>query len=415
MKLLVVAPSYPHPIHPAAGTFNERCVHALKDLCDHVEVLIPRPYAPPILSSMRARWKIYSQMASYEVQDGIHIRRPAYLQVPKFAGAFWTDPGIFFWCRRIAAEMYHRQRFEAILSFDLIGVGGLAWRLGRYLRIPASGWATGSDVHSPASLSHRKIAIRALNYLEVVFYQSHELLEKAAALLHVSPAQMPQDRHIVLSRGIPTPPALPRLATREKLRASLGIADKQIVVMYTGRIVHYKGMFELLEAISLAATRDDRVVCIMVGSNPAFDETRAVQRKIDETPLLRRRVKLLPACSPTKVWEYLATADIFAFPSYAEGMPNALLEAMAMGLPAIAFAIPSIQEIEAGKGGLLTVPPFNSALFAETILHLVSCPERRMQIGEKARDQVKERFSVQKNMAEALRILSQIMKRYHKL
>src|SRR5712691_3693561 len=198
MKLLVVAPSYPHPSHPAAGTFNERCVHALKDLCDNVEVLIPRPYAPPLLSSMRSRWKIYSQMASYEVRDGIHIHRPAYLQIPKFGGAFWTDPGTFFWCRQVAAEMYHHQRFEAILSFDPVGAGGLAWRLGHYLRITSRGWAFGSDVRFPASSSHGKIATRALKYLEVIFYQSHELLEKAAALLHLSPEQMPQDRHIVL-------------------------------------------------------------------------------------------------------------------------------------------------------------------------------------------------------------------------
>jgi glycosyltransferase involved in cell wall biosynthesis len=225
---------------------------------------------------------------------------------------------------------------------------------------------------------------------------------------------MLQGRHIVLPRGVLTPPSLPRLATREKLREAWGIADNQVVVIYTGRIVRDKGMFELLEAISLAAARDDRIVCIMVGSIPAVDETRAVQKKIDETPLLRRRVKLLPACSSDKVWEYLAAADIFAFPSYAEGMSNALLEAMAMGLPAIAFAIPSVQEIESGKGCILTVQPFSSALFSEAILYLAGCPEIRMQIGKKAKEQVKERFSVQKNMAEALRTLRHIVKVYHK-
>ena len=62
---------------------------------------------------------------------------------------------------------------------------------------------------------------------------------------------------------------------------------------------------------------------------PAFDETNSVQKKLDQTPNLKERVKLLPACSPDQTWEYLCAADIFAFPSQQrfEGMPNSLLEA----------------------------------------------------------------------------------------
>ena len=113
-----------------------------------------------------------------------------------------------------------------------------------------------------------------------------------------------------------------------------------------------------------------------MGSHPAFDETIAVQKYLDKIPAVKERVRLLPACAQDKVWEYLCAADIFAFPSTykGEGMPNSLLEAMVMGLPAVAFAIPPVLEIEAGtRRTHVLVPPLRLArLLAEAILRLAA-------------------------------------------
>jgi glycosyltransferase involved in cell wall biosynthesis len=121
-------------------------------------------------------------------------------------------------------------------------------------------------------------------------------------------------------------------------------------------------------------------------------------------------MRLLPACRPDQVWEYLCAADIFAFPSHNEGMPNSLLEAMAMGVPSIAFAIPSILEIDAGTEGIVTVPFKDTSRFADAILHLASSPEKRAQIGAKGKSQVMQRFMVRENMAVAIQELSQVVK-----
>jgi glycosyltransferase involved in cell wall biosynthesis len=192
------------------------------------------------------------------------------------------------------------------------------------------------------------------------------------------------------------------------MRRELGIAENQLVILNTGRVAREKGLFELMEAISLAASREPRITCIIVGSKPAFDETVILRRKLEQTPKLSQSVKILPACTPDKIWEYLCAADLFAFTSHSEGMPNSLLEAMAMGLPAIAFGIPPILEIEAGTGAVVTVPPFSSTLFAETILRLAALPDERRRIGERGRSRVLDRFMVQKNMAVALERLAQI-------
>ena len=124
MKVLVLAQNYPYPGHSLAAPFNEHSVKALRDLCDGVEVLVPRPYAPPALSSLVPRWQVYAQIPAYEMRKGIPVYRPAHPQLPRLGGAFWGDQAAFWWCRRTVMQMHHRMQFDALLAFDIIGVGG---------------------------------------------------------------------------------------------------------------------------------------------------------------------------------------------------------------------------------------------------------------------------------------------------
>ena len=408
MKILVIAPYYPYADYPAWGAFNERAASTLTELCDKVEVLAPRPYAPPVVSSLVPRWRSYSHIVSHEIRNGIPVYRPRYIQIPRLGGAIWTDPGAFFWSRGTARDMHSRVRFDAIISFDLVASGGMAWRIGQDLGIVASGWAIGNDVRFPATSSHGQVLLRAIKHLDLVFYQSHELLEKAAELLG-SQTRMLNHRHVVLARGIAMPPSLAQTEVRNRTRNELDVKENQILVLSVGRIVQDKGMAELLEAIALTAATNARITCFLVGSKPAFDDTVTVQKKLNESTDLRQRVKLLPSCSPDKVWEYLCAADIFAFPSHKEGMPNSLLEAMAMGVPAVAFAIPAVLEIEAGTGCVIAVKPFSVSLFSEAILRLAMSAGERASIGEKGRARVIQSFMIRKNMAEALERISQIV------
>ncbi len=411
MKILVVG-NYPRAGHQFSGIFNQRCVTALREHCDRIEVIAPRPYLPRIAACLplKPRWKTWAAVESEEVCDEIPVHRPAYLQVPGIgAAAFWVDQGAFFCCRRIARNLHRRVGFDAIVSFDLIDAGGLAWRLGRDLGIPASGWAFGSDMRQPASSRLGRVALRALRHLDLIFYQSYELFQVGARLLNERPAAMDTGKHLVLPHGIPEPPAEGRASARLRLRSALEIRQDEIVVLSVASILREKGVFELIDAMSVALDRDGRLRCLFLGSMPGLDETHLVQKTVESLPGLKERVKVLPACRPEKVWEYLCGADIFAFPSHNEGMPNSLLEAMAMGLPTVAFAIPPVLEIEGGTGGLVTVAPFDSLQLSEAILRLAGSPDARARIGARGRQLVTERFMVRKNMAEAVRQIARVL------
>jgi glycosyltransferase involved in cell wall biosynthesis len=92
---------------------------------------------------------------------------------------------------------------------------------------------------------------------------------------------------------------------------------------------------------------------------------------------------------------YLQASDIFALPSSREGMSNALLEAMATGLPCVAAAIPGVTDamIKTGDDGAI-VPPDNADALAATLSEWLSSAARRADVGRQARDTVMKRFSM---------------------
>jgi glycosyltransferase involved in cell wall biosynthesis len=301
--------------------------------------------------------------------------------------------------------------FDAILAFDLAGTGGVAWRLGQDLRIPAGGWATGGDLRVPSSSGLADVVRRALTRLDIVFYQSHELRRNAAMLLGKSRDDLNGHQHVVLPRGIVEPPELPTREVRNRLRAELQVREGQHLVLSIGRLTRPKGVFELVEGFALAAARDPQLQFVMVGAHPGFDDSEAARRKARSLHSLDGRLAILPACPPDKVWEFLCAGDIFAFASHNEGMPNGLLEAMAVGLPAVAFGIPPVLEIDGGTGALMTVPPFDRHRYADALLELSASGSVRSQMGARAQEVVRQRFDVRRNVESALLHLRQRMDR----
>jgi glycosyltransferase involved in cell wall biosynthesis len=202
---------------------------------------------------------------------------------------------------------------------------------------------------------------------------------------------------------------LPTADIRQQIRRAWGISEQQVLVLSIGRIYRSKGIFELIDAIALAVAKNPHITCVLVGAMPALDETNTVHKILEERPDLRRHITLLPACPPEKVWEYLCAADLFAFTSHEEGMPNSLLEALAMGVSAVAFAIPPVVEIAAGAEGVLLVPLQDVTGLAEALVRLAASPDERARRGALGKNQVFERFMMHKNMAIALDRLTDLV------
>jgi glycosyltransferase involved in cell wall biosynthesis len=379
------------------GTPNEHSALALHNIVQHLEILTPRPFAPRVVG-VNERWRAYSRIPREHVRQGVRVHRPAYPVLPKVLQAFWPSRVAFLCSRRLARRLHRQIGFDAILSFDLAITGGLAWRLGRDLGIPACGWATGSDIRAnPLGPTARSVR-EALQKLDLVFYQSGELKVLGARLLGTRVEDLPPERHVVQSRGVMEPEALPGDEVRRSVRSSLGVTDNQIVILYLGRIVRGKGLFELVDGFAQWAKHRTDLVLVLVGSIPGFDHAAELEEKIRLLATLNGRIQILPACEHRRIWDYFTAADIFAFPSFKEGMPNSLLEAMLGGLPAVAFSIPAVQEITRFGKGLLEVPTHDFRRFSEALLKLAELPSLRRELGEQGRAIAQQHFSAEGNM-----------------
>jgi glycosyltransferase involved in cell wall biosynthesis len=106
-----------------------------------------------------------------------------------------------------------------------------------------------------------------------------------------------------------------------------------------------------------------------------------------------RRVEFMGSLTPEEIAGLYRAAAVFVLPSHAEGMPNAILEAMAHGLPVVSTTVGSIPEVvEHGAGGYL-LPPGDADRLLGALVDVLRDPERALRMGEHNRAVVRDRFS----------------------
>jgi glycosyltransferase involved in cell wall biosynthesis len=184
-------------------------------------------------------------------------------------------------------------------------------------------------------------------------------------------------------------PAAP--AEKQQLRAALGLADSDLVVTYTGRLLRGKGLEALLEAFAASLEREPALRLVIVGSGAAqsLSVEDALRARAAQAPLAGRVVF---AGHVDDVAPYLRASDVFVFPSLFEGLGISLVEAAACGLACVGSRTGGIVDvIEHERSGLLLAPGDVTAL-AEAILRLARDPGSRSALGAGARAAAVARF-----------------------
>ncbi len=150
-----------------------------------------------------------------------------------------------------------------------------------------------------------------------------------------------------------------------RVRSELGISPEAVVIGTVGRLTPQKGHKYLLDAISSVAKTFPHAVLLLVGGGPAKEDLMRYAEYLGITG------KVIFAGFRKDVPGMLAAMDAFVFPSLWEGLPNALIEAMAAGKPIIASDILSNREVlESEKYGIL-VPVGDSRAIEAAILSLM--------------------------------------------
>jgi glycosyltransferase involved in cell wall biosynthesis len=167
-------------------------------------------------------------------------------------------------------------------------------------------------------------------------------------------------------------------------------------LVYIGRVAREKGLYETLQGLCLAHELgvDARLV---VGGSGA--EEARLQRYAQALGIASRVTFAGPVFGADKV-KLLAGADVMLLPSYSEGLPYALLEGMAAGIPVIATPVGAIPDVVAeGIHGYL-VPPRDGKAIAEALAMLAADRERLSWMSRACRRRIRAAFSIERVAAE---------------
>ncbi|HEX3102694.1 MAG TPA: glycosyltransferase family 4 protein [Pyrinomonadaceae bacterium] len=179
---------------------------------------------------------------------------------------------------------------------------------------------------------------------------------------------------------------------RNAARRELNIGEQQFVVLCVGQFIDRKGRWTFLEAAKLALESDPDLQFVWVSpSLPSPEETKRIEAYGIESNF---RVVLSSSIGSTRhdILSFFRITDIFALPSFVEGLPIALLEAMAMGIPSISTNITAIPEaIIDGETGIL-IDAGDGGGLADRILSLKADPELRQRLSRAGRKFVLDHF-----------------------
>ena len=188
-------------------------------------------------------------------------------------------------------------------------------------------------------------------------------------------------------------------ATREDARKTLGLPASARVVAGVGRLNPQKNFALFLEVAERVSARHPETVFVIAGEGPEEAKLRGLASGLGD------RVHFAGYVADTRL-VYLA-ADVLLMPSLFEGLPMALLEAMAMEVPVVASALDGIGEVVAsGTDGFLA-PSGSPEGFVAAIDRLLSDPDLAARIGASASQKIQSRFS-------AARMCSEVEAIYHR-
>jgi len=177
---------------------------------------------------------------------------------------------------------------------------------------------------------------------------------------------------------------------RDEVRRALDVPQDAALLMTCGEVNPRKNLLFLLQA--LEQVTDVRCVLLVAGPDERFEAYQDTVRSAARDLQPRHQVRFLGHVPPDLVSQLLPACDVFVLPSKAEGMPNALIEALAAGVASVASDIPGCREVLEEGGGVLVGLDDHRDLAAQ-LSRLLTDGEARRHLAREARTVAQHRFS----------------------
>jgi len=350
LRVLISSGIFPNRVLVNRGIYNLKAATALSRYCD-VRVVAPVPYLPPFVHAPGYDW--YAQVPRRDEMAGFDVEYPRYFVTPKVGRSLH---GVFLYMSVRARYRDILRSFapDVILGYFAYPYGFANVLLGRAAGIPVVTFCRGSDIHSIAQkASQARLIAWALRRSAKVFAVS-EALKADIVGLGVEPSHV-----VVIPNGIE--PARFSLRSRASARELVGLPPAGRYVVCVSRLSHEKGIDVLVEAAAQMTSADARIV--IVGDGPEEVALKEQARRLG----VADRVIFAGARPHDEVPAWIAASDVAALSSRKEGHPNALVEYLACGRPAVAARVGGVPEILTSRELGTMVPPNDPGALATAL------------------------------------------------
>jgi glycosyltransferase involved in cell wall biosynthesis len=402
VKLLVLSRMFPSERHPTSVIFFAKFLLQLNPWLEKILVVSPRVYIPWVLS-FRQRWARHRNVTKHGEWQGIEVVRPpvAYVRSARVFPYLGRMNALTLW--HVVRRLHRRIGFDAVLGFNALPDGDAAVRLAGWLRLPAVVWCIGSDLNdiAPESASTRRVARQLLERASLVVTSSATLVERAREIAPGLRRVQPFYRGVDLDLFRSQP-------TQQKLRGALGLPEDASVLAYVGRLMPEKGIRELFAVFQRLADRRPPVYLLLAGEDLMGAELEALVARSGAP----ERVVQLGLVSHERAAACLGAADVLLFGSHQEGLPNAVVEAMAAGTAVVATCVGGVPEIvRDGETGLL-VPPRDAGALLHATRRLLDDTGLRARCVEGAQRLAHAQFDAARNARQFARLLGEVVEEW---
>ncbi len=358
-NLLFISAFFPYPTAPNIATYNRQELLALTDYYN-IDAIVPIPWTHAL------RHKGAPQEGTL---GKINIKYPTYYYSPYILRNFY---GLYYYysIKKAVSELTARKTYDIIYSSWLYPDAWVAAKIAKLLKLPLFVSVLGTDVNrlrDDTYLSRK--AIELSEYATQIKCVSDSL---RANLISIGCGQ---DKLSVLQNGMDKNVFRPM--DKFSVRKELGIRIKDKVILFVGNLKKEKGLGELCHAFSQLLNthllQDCRLVVIGGGGfRPLLEKLLAELNMSNKTEILGERPLEVIA-------QYMNACDVLCLPSYSEGQPNVVMEAMACHTRVVATSVGGTPDLDLGYGNIKLIPPKNvlelTAALYEVLTDGVECEQ----------------------------------------
>ncbi len=305
---------------------------------------------------------------------------------------------------RYGRQLGDHQYDVIVFAGGSLSFGLAAADLARKYEVPLASFVTGSDINhtwdKPESRSHadRK---RQLLANQLILAVSADLKQKVDVMTQ---ARVPA---VTYYAGVDVETICPDAAVKSRMRQRYGIGADESAILFLGHLIASKGIYELMEVCRRLQDQAVRFRCFLVGRAERRDVARltATIRQYG----LTAKVQVVGGVPHREAIDLLKMADLFLFPSWFEGLPNAVMEAAAAALPIVATWVGGIPEIIRGQEDGWLVPPQQVQPLFHAVRAALMDREKARRAGMQARKRICAQFDARCNAYKAKQLFDQLL------